>query len=84
VLNVEHPVAGKGSLKVEVLDGMTGEALAGYSAEECNPVTEDGISLPVTWRHKDTLSGIGAKSICLRFLFSGDESSPRLCTFGFE
>jgi hypothetical protein len=84
LLNVEHLVEGKGSLKVEVLDGTTGEAIAGYSAEECTPLGEDGISLPVSWRNNETLSGIGAKSICLRFLFSGDERSPRLCSFGFE
>jgi hypothetical protein len=84
MLNVEHLAEGKGSLKVEVLDGTTGEAIPGYSAEECNPLSKDGISLPVAWRNKDTLSGIGAKSIRLRFVFSGDEKSPRLCSFGFE
>jgi hypothetical protein len=84
LLNVEQGRGEKGSLRVEVLDGGTGQTLPGYSAEECHPVTGDGIALPVSWRQTEELRGIQAPSIRLRFHFSGSDDSPRLCSFGFE
>jgi hypothetical protein len=84
VVNVEHKANGGGSLRVEVLDAATGKTVSGYSTEECSALTEDGIDLPVSWRNNDDLNGIKVEKIRLRFHFSGDETSPGLCGFGFE
>jgi hypothetical protein len=84
LVNVEQRTAKKGSLRVEVLDGVSGETLPGYSAEQCYPVTDDGIRVPVTWRGSQDLAGIKASSIRLRFYLTGDDNSLGLCSFGFE
>ena len=84
VVNLEHRTPGKGNLRVEALDAATGQALPGYSAADCVPISEDGLALPVVWRSKPDLGGVEAKKIRLRFHFAGDETSPRLCSFGFE
>jgi hypothetical protein len=83
-VNVEQGTTQKGSLRVEVLDGGTGQTLPGYSVEECHPVVGDGIALAVGWRQTEDLKGIRAPSIRLRFHFSGSHDSPRLCSFAFE
>lgn len=83
LVNLEHKANGNGSLRVEVLDAATGTTVAGYSAEDCTALTEDGLEVPVSWRNNSDLSGIKAEKIRLRFHFSGDETSVGLCGFEF-
>lgn len=84
VVNVEHMGSGKGNLRVEILDAATGQVVPGYNAQECHPIVDDGLALPITWNNNVDLAGIRAKKICFRFHLSGDANSPRLCSFGFE
>ncbi len=71
------------SLRVEVLDGTTWEPIGGYTVGDCRPLDQDGIAIPVSWKD-ETLGGISSESVRFRFLFTGEEDSPRLCSFGFE
>lgn len=57
-------------LCVEVLDAQTDRVLDAYSADDCEPLAEDGLSIPVRWRG----AGIAATSpgeVRLRFRLYG-------------
>lgn len=84
VVNLERRESGKGSLRVEILDAATKRTITGYSVAECRAISEDGIELPVSWINHADLRGVEAERICFRFHLSGENNSPRLCSFGFE
>ena len=63
-LRVNADAAG-GELRVEVLD-ENGAAVAGYGAEDCLPLREDGIRQSVQWKNHTGLPG--SRPIRLRFL----------------
>lgn len=84
VVNADHLAAGARTLRVEILDADTGKPLPGFTANDCDPLVQDGIAIPVRWGSRETLDGINAKRVRFRFAFSGADGSPRLCAFGFE
>jgi len=82
-VNADQLARGRRTLRVEVLDVGTGQIVPGYSASDCDPLEQDGVAIPVRWGGRITLSGIEAKEVRLRFVFSGTDGTPRLCSFGF-
>ncbi len=59
--------AGSGALRVEIIDDIKGKPIPGYTADECVPVTGDGIAQPVRWRSNKELPGT-KQAIRIRFL----------------
>ena len=49
----------KNTLRVEILDEQM-RPVPGYSREDCQPVTEEGLRTPVTWKSKRRVEGIDA------------------------
>lgn len=75
-LNVD-PKAG--AVRVAVVDATTGDPIAGYDADDCDPIAE-GVSRRVTWGGA-SLTEVTAEKIALRFALSRpttDDSSPEL------
>ena len=70
--------AANGELRAEVLDAETMTPLAGLSAGDCNPVTGDHISAPVTW--SDGPGPGGEKAVRARF----ELRNARLFAFWLE
>ncbi|HEU5317177.1 MAG TPA: hypothetical protein VFX49_13795 [Chloroflexota bacterium] len=55
-----------GEVRVELLDER-GDPLSGYSEEECVPVHEDGVAVPVRWRDRTSLAALADRPVKLRF-----------------
>lgn len=55
----------KGSIRVEVLD-VKGQPIAGFTRDECEPVTKDSVRNVVIWRDNKTLPA--GQTIRLRFI----------------
>ena len=55
-----------GEIRVELQDENE-KPLPGYSLEDCDPVTADGLELPVTWKDQPDLSGAAGKTVRIRF-----------------
>ncbi|MBN1513912.1 MAG: LamG domain-containing protein [Phycisphaerae bacterium] len=68
--------ASAGLLRVEVLDA-DGAVIPGFAAEECRPITSDGVSQPVSWNEHQLLP---SESEPLRLRFLLDNAS----LFAFE
>ncbi|MBU0610501.1 MAG: LamG domain-containing protein, partial [Armatimonadetes bacterium] len=69
----------QGTVQVAVLDATTGEAIAGYGAEDCTALN-DSVERPVTWGTV-ALSELTAEAVRLRFYLSRTstgETSPKL------
>jgi len=56
-----------GSVRVEVLDEK-GQVIPGFSAQDCLPLTGDGVDQPVRWKSQPTLQPVIGKPVRLRFL----------------
>ena len=70
---------GQGAVRVEVLNALTDEALAGFGAEDCDSLT-DGVERQVTWGTL-ALSELTTETARLRFVLtrnSADDASPQL------
>jgi hypothetical protein len=66
-------------LQVEVLDARTKKPLAGFSQDDCPPIMEHGLRVPVHWKGKP-LGSVPHDSIRLRFCLFGD---ARLYSFKY-
>jgi hypothetical protein len=58
--------AGKGTLRVEVLD-REGKSVPGWTRRECRPIQTDGLRQRVMWGKGKTLSTLRGKPVQLRF-----------------
>ena len=58
---------GYGSVKVEVLDGKTGEPIPEFQKEDSDEFGEDAISHTVTWKGRSNLESLRGKTIKLKF-----------------
>ena len=58
---------GYGTVRTELLDAETGQALPGFSKEDSDPFSGDEIGHRVTWKGKANLRGLQGKPIQLRF-----------------
>ena len=71
-----------GNIRVEVIDGEKDEALPGFSAEECRPLTSDELAHEVTW---DGGEGVPiGRPIRLRFHLLGKVNLPRLFSYSLR
>jgi len=59
-----------GSIRVAVLDAA-GNAVAGMTAEDCDPVTGDGLRQTVRWARDRTLGELRGRAVRLRFQLTG-------------
>ena len=75
--------ASKGWIKVEVLDAED-QVVDGYGRDDCNPISDDGVNLQVSWGSREKLPDTGG-SLRFRFLLTksslysfmaGDEVKP--------
>ncbi|NWG13967.1 MAG: hypothetical protein HXY20_10580 [Acidobacteria bacterium] len=62
-----NATARNGSVRVEVLDEK-GQVIPGFSAQDCLPLTEDGVDQPVRWSKQPTLQPVVGRPVRLRFL----------------
>jgi hypothetical protein len=67
-------------IEVEVLDPATDQPLAGYARTDCIDVTREGLRIPVRWGEQNTLGGVTASEIKLRFYLYG---KAKLYSFTF-
>ena len=80
VLNMADGLPLRNWIQVEILDAATGEPIPGFTRDDCRPIADDGIRVPVQWQ-SDTLAGITAQRIKLRFGLCG---GVRLHSVAFE
>ena len=55
-----------GRLRVAVLDDQ-GKPVAGYTDQECLPIQQDGVQIPVRWRDHANLKTLSGRPVRLRF-----------------
>ncbi len=60
--------APRGELRVELLDYQTQKPLPGYSLQESESVTGDGLDLQLRWKSGSDLSSLVGKTVRLRFV----------------
>jgi hypothetical protein len=75
VVNCDCP---RGVLKVE-LQSSGGEALAGFSESECDPISADAVRKVVTWQGRDDVSSLAGQAVRVRIRLSDGE----IYSFGF-
>ena len=67
-LRINASTAGdQGSVYVEILDPQKGQPLAGFARDDSDVFQGDRVRHTVTWRNEGDLSGLGGKSVRLRF-----------------
>jgi len=79
----------RGSIRAELLDAATGQALPGYSLAECQPVSGDHLDATIVWNSHGTLPRASALqepkgAVRLRFQLTGDVGFPKLHAFWFD
>ncbi|MBI3862664.1 MAG: hypothetical protein HY290_12305 [Planctomycetia bacterium] len=57
--------AARGELRVEV-QNESGEPIKGFALADCQPITGDGVALPVRWKDNRDLKSLAGKPIRLR------------------
>ena len=50
-----------GYLRIRLVSHPDGKPIAGYAAEDCDPIVGDALCKRVTWRGKSDLSGWAGK-----------------------
>lgn len=60
-------VAGTGIAKVAILD-QKGDALPGFSTDDCSAMNEDAVNLEVHWKEGVSLSALAGKPVRLQFM----------------
>ena len=58
---------GYGTVRVEVLDAATGEAVPGFGKDESDAFGGDEIGYTASWKGQSDLSGLRGKAVRLRF-----------------
>ena len=58
--------AGAGEVRVGLLDPETEKPFAGFSCEDCDPLSGDHISAEVRWSGKEGLSGLTGKKVVIK------------------
>ena len=83
-LYVNASCAEGGRIEVELIDPQSGQALPGFSREECTPITTDSLGQRVGWRKKRSLADARNAPFQIRFHLTGGDSSPKLYSFEFR
>ena len=68
-VNVQSPTGG---LKVQLQD-ETGQAFAGFGAEDCEPIAEDALDASVRWHGLGDVRSLSGKMVALQFSFSPED-----------
>jgi hypothetical protein len=94
VLSLNIKGAGRNGEKVTVeLQDETGLPLNGFTASDCDPIVDDGIQVPVTWRGKSRLDFPAGKKVRVKIFIKGINPQkwelarieiPRLYAFYFQ
>jgi len=71
-----------GRLLVELLQPATLRPIEGFSREDCTPVVQDGLRVPVCWAGRRTTVNLAPCDVQIRFHLDG--SQVRLYSFGFH
>ncbi len=82
-LVVNADCAADRSLQVEVLDVANGRPLAGFSRDDCEPLTSDDLKSAVRWKGDRRLPLAIDKRVAFRFWLSGKETGPMVYGFQF-
>ena len=77
-LNINADCGSGGEIRVGLEDAATGEAIPGYSADDCDPITSDEIAAPVRWKGRSIIEPM-PKAVRLRFSMKGPAK-----IYGFE
>ena len=55
------------------LQDETGRAFAGFSAEDCEPIVEDALDVPMRWRGSGDVRSLIGKMVALQFSFCRED-----------
>ncbi len=66
-LEINYSTSAAGGLRVEIQDGE-GQAIPGFSLEECPEIIGDEISRIVSWQKGNDVAGLSGKTVRLRFV----------------
>lgn len=66
-LSVNFSTGAAGSLRVEIQDASSGQALPGFGLEDCQALIGDAIERRVRWKNTPDLAAIAGKPVRLRF-----------------
>jgi hypothetical protein len=80
-VNASNLLEGRDWIRVEILDAATDQPIAGYGRSACDEIAEEGIRIPVRWGGTETLRGVTARAVKLRFALCG---RAKLHSFHFE
>ncbi|MCH2126947.1 MAG: hypothetical protein MK165_19295 [Pirellulaceae bacterium] len=70
-------------IEIELIDPTSGQALSGFSREECTPMTTDSLAHRVRWGER-TLADVRQASFQIHFLLTKGQASPQLYSFEFR
>ena len=82
-LYVNATCAEDSRIEVELIDPESGQAIPGFSREECTPITTDSLGQRIDWG-KRSLADVRNASIQIRFHLVRGDSSPELYSFEFR
>ena len=82
-LHVNASCAEGSRIEVELIDSNSGQALPGFSREQCTPITSDSLAHRVRWG-KRRLADIPNASFQIHFHLANGRESPRLYSFEFR
>ncbi|PYV11771.1 MAG: hypothetical protein DMG07_18485 [Acidobacteria bacterium] len=81
LINASNLLESRDWIKVELLDAATNQPIEGYGRSESDEIVQEGIRIPVHWGKNETLGGVKASAIKIRFDLYG---KARLHSFHFE
>jgi hypothetical protein len=67
-LHLNFSSSAAGSILVEVIDVNTGNAIKGFTLEDCYPIFGDAVDRKVEWRVAGDLTALQGKTVKLRFV----------------
>jgi hypothetical protein len=82
-LHVNASCADGSRIEVELINPASGQALPGFSCEECTPITTDSLAHRVGWGNR-SLADVRNASFQIRFHLANGRASPGLYSFEFR
>jgi hypothetical protein len=82
-LHVNASCAERSRIEVELIDPESGQAIPGFSRDECTPLTTDSLAHRVGWG-KRRLAEVHIASFQIRFHLTKARASPELYSFEFR
>ena len=61
--------AARGALRAELIDAGTERVIDGYGTDDCLPVCETAVSVPLRWREHETIEPLRNRTVQIRFRF---------------